>query len=83
MGCPHCESPDTSERRERTERGYQRFRCRGGQRSGPGWLTTDRPDGTIRPDGLENPMVQTVPSRTVGSEGTPCCRTRCWTPLRR
>jgi putative transposase len=28
MGCPHCESPDTVERRDRTELGYQRFRCR-------------------------------------------------------
>src|SRR3954454_4875271 len=28
MGCPHCESADTRERRERTELGYRRFRCR-------------------------------------------------------
>ncbi len=28
MWCPHCESPDTRERRERTELGYRRFRCR-------------------------------------------------------
>src|SRR2546430_15953740 len=28
MRCPHCESADTSERRERTELGYRRFRCR-------------------------------------------------------
>src|SRR5262249_49582262 len=28
MRCPHCESDDTSERRERTELGYPRFRCR-------------------------------------------------------
>jgi putative transposase len=28
MGCPHCESADTKERRERTELGYRRFRCR-------------------------------------------------------
>src|SRR3954469_18981216 len=27
MRCPHCESADTSERRERTELGYRRFRC--------------------------------------------------------
>jgi putative transposase len=27
MGCPHCESADTTERRERTARGYRRFRC--------------------------------------------------------
>ena len=26
MGCPHCESTDTSERRERTALGYRRFR---------------------------------------------------------
>jgi transposase-like protein len=29
MGCPHCESADTRERRERTALGYRRFRCRG------------------------------------------------------
>src|SRR5215471_21866993 len=28
MGCPHCASADTSERRERTALGYRRFRCR-------------------------------------------------------
>src|SRR5215211_7764966 len=28
MGCPHCESADTRERRERTKLGYRRFRCR-------------------------------------------------------
>ena len=28
MGCPYCESVDTSERRERTALGYRRFRCR-------------------------------------------------------
>jgi len=28
MGCPHCESADTKERRERTALGYRRFRCR-------------------------------------------------------
>jgi putative transposase len=28
MWCPHCESADTSERRDRTELGYRRFRCR-------------------------------------------------------
>jgi putative transposase len=28
MGCPYCESTVTSERRERTELGYRRFRCR-------------------------------------------------------
>jgi putative transposase len=28
MGCPHCESADTTERRDRTELGYRRFRCR-------------------------------------------------------
>jgi putative transposase len=28
MRCPHCESADTSERRERTKLGYRRFRCR-------------------------------------------------------
>src|SRR3989475_4640588 len=28
MRCPHCESSATSERRERTELGYRRFRCR-------------------------------------------------------
>ena len=27
MRCPHCESDDTSERRERTHLGYRRFRC--------------------------------------------------------
>jgi putative transposase len=27
MWCPHCESADTKERRERTELGYRRFRC--------------------------------------------------------
>jgi len=27
MRCPHCESADTTERRERTELGYRRFRC--------------------------------------------------------
>ena len=27
MRCPHCESANTSERRERTELGYRRFRC--------------------------------------------------------
>src|SRR5262245_14281174 len=32
MGCPHCGSADTSERRERTELGYRRFRCRTCQR---------------------------------------------------
>jgi putative transposase len=29
MRCPHCASADTRERRERTELGYRRFRCRG------------------------------------------------------
>jgi putative transposase len=28
MECPHCESAVTNERRERTELGYRRFRCR-------------------------------------------------------
>jgi putative transposase len=28
MGYPHCESADTTERRERTTLGYRRFRCR-------------------------------------------------------
>jgi putative transposase len=28
MRCPHCESTATTERRERTELGYRRFRCR-------------------------------------------------------
>ena len=28
MRCPHCESSATVERRERTELGYRRFRCR-------------------------------------------------------
>src|SRR5438445_11150835 len=28
MRCPHCESTATTERRERTELGYLRFRCR-------------------------------------------------------
>lgn len=28
MGCPYCESADTSERQDRTELGYRRFRCR-------------------------------------------------------
>jgi putative transposase len=28
MWCPHCESTDASERRDRTELGYRRFRCR-------------------------------------------------------
>jgi putative transposase len=28
MGCPQCEAADTIERRERTELGYRRFRCR-------------------------------------------------------
>ena len=28
MWCPHCESADTRERREHTELGYRRFRCR-------------------------------------------------------
>ena len=32
MRCPHCESADTSERRERTTFGYRPFRCRGCQR---------------------------------------------------
>ena len=32
MECPHCEAADTSERRERTELGYRRFRCRTCQR---------------------------------------------------
>ena len=32
MGCPHCESADTRERRERTDLGYRRFRCRTCQR---------------------------------------------------
>ena len=27
MRCPHCESADTTERRERTALGYRRFRC--------------------------------------------------------
>src|SRR5918992_2938773 len=27
MGCPHCKSADTRERRERTALGYRRFRC--------------------------------------------------------
>lgn len=27
MGCPHCASADTKERRERTALGYRRFRC--------------------------------------------------------
>ena len=27
MWCPHCESADTKERRERTALGYRRFRC--------------------------------------------------------
>jgi putative transposase len=32
MRCPHCESADTTERRERTSLGYRRFRCRTCQR---------------------------------------------------
>src|SRR5919109_5168079 len=32
MWCPHCESADTNERRERTALGYRRFRCRTCQR---------------------------------------------------
>ena len=32
MRCPHCESADTTERRERTALGYQRFRCQTCQR---------------------------------------------------
>jgi putative transposase len=32
MRCPHCEAADTRERRERTELGYRRFRCRTCQR---------------------------------------------------
>jgi putative transposase len=32
MRCPHCKSTATTERRERTELGYQRFRCRECQR---------------------------------------------------
>ena len=28
MRCPHCDAADTVERRERTELGYRRFRCR-------------------------------------------------------
>src|SRR2546427_7212618 len=28
MRCPHCESAATGKRRERTELGYRRFRCR-------------------------------------------------------
>ena len=32
MRCPHCESADTSERRDRTDLGYRRFRCRACQR---------------------------------------------------
>jgi putative transposase len=28
MRCPHCKATDTGERRERTELGYRRFRCR-------------------------------------------------------
>jgi transposase-like protein len=27
MRCPHCKFTATTERRERTELGYQRFRC--------------------------------------------------------
>jgi hypothetical protein len=27
MWCPHCESADTKERRERTALGYRRLRC--------------------------------------------------------
>ena len=33
MRCPHCESVDTKERRERTTLGYRRFRCHIGKRS--------------------------------------------------
>jgi putative transposase len=32
MTCPHCESTATTERSERTELGYRRFRCRYCQR---------------------------------------------------
>jgi putative transposase len=32
MTCPHCESTATTERPERTELGYRRFRCRACQR---------------------------------------------------
>ena len=32
MGCPHCESGDTEERRERTALGCRHFRCRACQR---------------------------------------------------
>ena len=32
MGCPHCESTDTTERHERTALGYRRFRCHTCQR---------------------------------------------------
>jgi transposase-like protein len=28
MRCPHCEATETVERREQTELGYRRFRCR-------------------------------------------------------
>src|SRR2546426_10816473 len=28
MWCPHCDSAEMRERRERTELGYRRFRCR-------------------------------------------------------
>src|SRR5260221_8721042 len=32
MWCPHCESADTNERRERPALGYRRFRCHIGKR---------------------------------------------------
>src|SRR5215470_20138023 len=32
MRCPYCDLADTTERRERTELGYRRFRCRPCQR---------------------------------------------------
>ena len=32
MQCPYCDLADTTKRRERTELGYRRFRCRPGQR---------------------------------------------------
>jgi putative transposase len=32
MKCPHCQSVHTTQRPERTDLGYRRFRCRGWHR---------------------------------------------------
>jgi putative transposase len=40
MTCPHCESTATTERPDRTELGYRRFRCRACQRAFNEWTGT-------------------------------------------